>query len=228
MLLTNTCALKSTLRSKIELDLRRPTCARRFFKEWKGTQTQQERHSESGWVGQSFENMFKHLGIPFHTMPWFRFLEYEDGGYMAKHSDGSNTHTVNNHIIRSTHTLLYYLSDCVDGGETTLFRKCVGKKKKKKKHQVHANDSQERSKINQNVLEVVTAKRNRVLIFPHNCEHEGNRVGKDAKIVLRAELYMHGEKFGCSKNNSVCWYDTEDYTKYLMSTNTLKFENSKK
>eukprot|EP00944_MAST-04C_sp_MAST-4C-sp1_P001286 g1286.t1 len=222
------CAKINSLRSKIELDLRRPTCARRFFKEWKGTQTQQERHSESGWVGQSFEKMFKNLGLPFHTMPWFRFLEYEDGGYMAKHSDGSNTHTVNNHIIRSTHTLLYYLSDCADGGETTLFRKFVGEKKKKKKRQAQANDLQEPSKAHQNVLEVVTAKRNRVLIFPHNCEHEGNRVGKDAKIALRAELYMHGEKFGCSRNNSVCWYDTEDYTNYLMSFNTRKFEKNKK
>ena len=36
------CAKINSLRSKIELDLRRPTCARRFFKEWKGTQTQQE------------------------------------------------------------------------------------------------------------------------------------------------------------------------------------------
>ena len=67
------CAKIDSLRNKIELDLRRPTCARRFFKEWKGTQTQQERHSESGWVGLSFESMFKKLGLPFHTMPWFRF-----------------------------------------------------------------------------------------------------------------------------------------------------------
>ena len=43
-----TCKKIDQLRNKIELDLKRPTCARRFFKEWIGTQTQQTRHSENG------------------------------------------------------------------------------------------------------------------------------------------------------------------------------------
>merc|ERR1711991_867248 len=119
------CNKIDRLRNEIELDLKRSTCARRFFKEWEGTMTQQSRHSESGWVGQAFEGMFKMLHLPFHTMPWFRYLEYNTGGSMAKHSDGSNTHNINNKLIRSTHTLLYYLNDCSDGGETILFTKKV-------------------------------------------------------------------------------------------------------
>jgi hypothetical protein len=231
------CNKIDQLRNNIELDLKRPTCARRFFKEWNGTETQQSRHSESGWVGKAFEQMFKMLHLPFHTMPWFRYLEYDTGGSMAKHSDGSNTHIVNRNLIRSTHTLLYYLNDCDDGGETTLFtkkNKQTGIKKKKKKKDKHlekshnkkvgvkGNDVNEiaidtlniKDEADKNILEIVKAKRNRLLIFPHSCEHEGNIVGKDAKIALRAEIYMYGEQYGCDSANNTSWYDTDKYFEY--------------
>ena len=187
-------------------------------------------------VGQAFEAMFKSLKLPFHTMPWFRYLEYAEGGCMAKHSDGSNTHIVNNTLIRSTHTLLYYLNDCEDGGETTLFKKKISKKNKKKKKkkkktkyvddnlsnafinkmniQDNNKDEEDEDDYEKSILDVVKAKRNRLLIFPHSCEHEGNLVGNDAKIALRAEIYMYGEQYGCKNANNISWYETTDYVEY--------------
>ena len=45
--------------------------------------------------------------------------------------------------------------------------------------------------IEKSILDVVKAKRNRLLIFPHSCEHEGNSVGNDAKIALSGRnLYV--------------------------------------
>ena len=76
----------------------------------------------------------------------------QKGDAWQKHSDGSNTHIVNNTLIRSTHTLLYYLNDCEDGGETTLFKKKISKKnkkkKKKKKRQKHVDDNLSNAFIN--------------------------------------------------------------------------------
>ncbi len=187
------------LRKDLELDFKRPTCARRFFKEWGGNPHEQGRHTENGWVGRGLEGAFRRLGLPFFAMPWFRFLEYSTGGCMDKHTDGSNTHTIEGKTVRSTHTMLVYLQDCDDGGETALFQK----KEKQKK----ALAKKQKNFVPKLIVNV-KPKKNRLLIFPHPCLHEGCIVRLQRKVCLRAELYF------CNPDDDdqlVSWYETQQH-----------------
>ena len=200
--LDNTMEALNQLRLRLPLDLKRPTCARRFFKEWAGHPTEMERHTENGWVGTALEEIFASLHLPFRVMPWFRFLEYTSGGLMAKHTDGSNTHVVDGKEVRSTHTMLLYLQNCTDGGETAVWTK--REKKKTGKLQPSSVAGNRRMKFsrgvlghtdsNAGVLERVKCIKNRLLVFPHSCPHEGCLVRLQQKICLRAELYICEQK----------------------------------
>ena len=108
------------------------------------------------------------------SMPWYRFLEYGKDGSMDVHTDGSNTHPLLG--VRSVATCLVYLSTCRDGGGATALYRKVRKGKGRRKEL--------------ELIESVTPRRNSVLIFPHECQHEGLAVREDPKIVLRAELYF--------------------------------------
>jgi len=99
------------------------------------------------------------------AMPFWRFIEYGAGGCMAPHTDGSNTHPETGR--RTTHTLLLYLTDCAQGGETALL--------------------EDRSAMPAR-LACVRPRRGDMLVFPHKCPHEGCAVGADPKIALRGEL----------------------------------------
>ena len=116
---------------------------------------------------------------------------------MAKHTDGSNTHVVDGEDVRSSHTMLLYLEDCYDGGETSLWA-MVNKKKSGKLKSLSATEkrrnrilSSASRHVHEDVLERVQCVKNRMLIFPHACPHEGGLVRLQQKICLRAELYIH-------------------------------------
>jgi len=220
------------LRSRVPLDDSRPTCPRRFFQEWSeaatdepikgsaaaagasmeggGTWGSVARHYENGWVtkglGECLDEWMGQLdllgGRRLAAMPWFRFLEYGEGGSMDRHTDGSNAHPADP-ATRSVATMLVYLSSCADGGGgTSLHRKPLGKKKKNGRggdsaHQGGptgpartAGKPAAAAAGSSDLIEVVVPARNSVLIFPHAWPHAGCEVRGDPKIALRAELYF--------------------------------------
>jgi ankyrin repeat protein len=103
-------------------------------------------------------------GIPKDANPYMRFLNYDfEGGGVSPHIDLSRTK--NN--VNSTHTFILYMSDCDQGGETTLLK----------------------SIKEDEVLIAVKPKRGRLLVFPHKCPHEGRKTIDYPKILLRGELF---------------------------------------
>jgi hypothetical protein len=108
----------NALRLKIPHDLSRPTCPRRFLTE---KQDASHQFQQDGWVGRLIDETVASwkLDDSFCCLPWYRFLEYNSGGHMDKHTDGSNVHPETN--ARSVATMLIYLSTCRSGGATTLY-----------------------------------------------------------------------------------------------------------
>lgn len=110
------------------------------------------------------------------VLPHMRFLHYDTvGGYLAPHIDLSRVDASSG--VRSTHTILLYLTSVGEGGETALLQ-CV---------------NQEES---DQVLAVVKPQPGRLLVFPHACPHEGRLVQDVPKLLVRGELYFSQELIG--------------------------------
>jgi hypothetical protein len=95
--------------------------------------------------------------------------------------------------------MLVYLQDCDDGGETALFQKNEKQKKALAKKQKNFVPK---------LIVNVKPKKNRLLIFPHPCLHEGCIVRLQRKVCLRAELYF------CNPDDDdqlVSWYETQQH-----------------
>lgn len=99
--------------------------------------------------------------------------------------------------VKSTHTLLVYLTTCEHGGETALLRELPTRKNKMKgKECAHRQDAAESGPYvphepqceDFNILEAVKPVRGRILIFPHLCPHEGREVVSVPKVCIRSEL----------------------------------------
>eukprot|EP00041_Stephanoeca_diplocostata_P017975 m.372708 g.372708 ORF g.372708 m.372708 type:complete len:1073 (+) comp20876_c0_seq8:209-3427(+) len=93
-----------------------------------------------------------------------RFLNYaQPEAALAVHQDLRRTDARTNTV--STHTLLLYLTDCAEGGQTALRRCKKGP-----------------------ILATVQPRRGRLLVFPHVCWHEGLATTSVPKRLLRGEL----------------------------------------
>jgi len=170
------------LRLQIPLDITRKTCPRRFLTEKQQVDDNTKpQHHEDGWVGALIDSAVLgwNLTHRLRSLPWYRFLEYSEGGYMNKHTDGSNLHPET--MQRSVATMMIYLSTCSTGGETTLYRKC----KKRRKHKGKRNDE---LSDEPDVIERIRPVWNTALIFPHGWQHSGDHVEKESKIALRVDL----------------------------------------
>ncbi|KAG9415793.1 hypothetical protein AC1031_000172 [Aphanomyces cochlioides] len=100
------------------------------------------------------------------VFPNMRFLHYNEvGGSLPPHVDLSRTDI---HGVTSTKTFILYLSSCTEGGETNFLTS-------------PAQDNV--------ILAGVKPQRGRLLIFPHNCPHEGAVVQHVPKLLLRGEMY---------------------------------------
>ena len=134
------------------------------------------------------------------VLPHMRFLKYSAiGACSPPHIDLSRK-TADGRC--STHTFLLYLSDCKYGGETRLL-KSVNTKNTKMKDKSEIMEIKN-NKIEQittsistlslnsltrsNVLASVQPVRGRLLVFPHQCPHEGMMAESLPKILLRGEM----------------------------------------
>jgi hypothetical protein len=171
-------------------------------------------HYEDGWVtaglNSALDKWMSELGgdekdengrLPegwkLQASPFYRILEYSEGGGMQKHSDGNNVHPANAGL-RTQATMLVYLSTCADGGgATALFqRKRKGGGKKTAPPMTKAKKDEASCESNKNcvdadLIECIPPVRNTALIFPHVWPHTGCEVREGSmKIALRAELYL--------------------------------------
>ena len=107
---------------------------------------------------------------PVHVFAHMRFLHYSSvGTTLNPHVDICRTDPWSG--LRSTHTLIAYLTDCPRGGATSLLVSVSGEGRKE-------------------VLARVMPQRGRLLLFPHACPHEGNEVVDVPKIILRGEVCL--------------------------------------
>eukprot|EP00977_Amphora_coffeiformis_P012733 scaffold3224_cov158-Amphora_coffeaeformis.AAC.22 len=106
-------------------------------------------------------------------LPFMRFLCYhESGTILAPHVDLCREDFDSGK--QSTHTFILYLSDCVEGGATILLGSVSGSGRDEK-------------------LAVVRPVRGRLLLFPHACPHEGEKVVDLPKLLIRGEAFLPDE-----------------------------------
>jgi len=99
-----------------------------------------------------------------NVFPTMRFLNYNHPGTsLAKHVDLCR---LDENGRRSSHSFLLYLCDCNEGGETILLE----------------------SLSSNQVVAKVRPKRGRLLVFPHECPHEGSIVVDTPKLLIRGEV----------------------------------------
>lgn len=105
--------------------------------------------------------------------PQMRFLNYnQKGGELGPHIDLTKVDSLSGK--RSTHTFILYLRDCSEGGETALLKELSPHGP----HDFHQ------------ILSQVAPRRGRLLLFPHACPHQGNKVISTPKILLRGEAHL--------------------------------------
>jgi hypothetical protein len=196
-------------RLSLPLDIKRPTVARRFFCD-----------TEMKIVGQLqviLQRALQKAGIAddawVYCNKYLRILEYiREGKILAPHADGHKI--CEDTGTKSTHTLLLFLTDLDEGGETVLMN---GQAEgwAKQLEVVVPPECQMNAVLENNMLETielegeefppshavsvgVSPRRGRILIFPHEWPHAGAVTQSLPKIMLRAEVTLHY----FSKNNT--------------------------
>jgi hypothetical protein len=196
-------------RLSLPLDIKRPTVARRFFCD-----------TELRIVGQLQEILQRALlkaGIAdnawVYCNKYLRILEYvKVGKSLSPHTDGHKI--CEDTGTKSTHTLLLYLTDLDEGGETVLIN---GRTEgwAKQLEVVVPPECRMNALLENNMVETielegedfppshavsmgVSPRRGRVCVFPHEWPHAGAVTQSLPKIMLRAEVTMHY----CSKKNA--------------------------
>ena len=159
-------------RSSLSLDSKRPTVDRRFFADGPRaavvTTTRDLQRPIASLIELALEDSLEKIigRVDVHVFRYQRFLEYSKAGSsLSPHTDG--TKVCDDTQKRSTHTLLLYLNDCVEGGETLLLSHCGPGAR---------------------VLHATQPIRGRILVFPHDTPHAGATVVSLPKICLRAEV----------------------------------------
>ena len=110
--------------------------------------------------------VFKLSGLYKHTL----FYKYNEGEYFKEHFDGDRK-DLNK---KSFFTVLIYLNEDFEGGETTFIHHKRIMKKNKLKEEL--------------VLTPIKPKKGQLLVFRHNILHEGSILKSGEKIVLRSDI----------------------------------------
>lgn len=101
------------------------------------------------------------------VLPQMRFLNYiHVGSSLAPHVDLCRVDQASGQ--RSTHSFLLYLTTCETGGETTLLQDLSGEV----------------------ALAKIKPSTGHLLLFPHDCPHEGNEVHTVPKLLIRGEVIL--------------------------------------
>ena len=104
------------------------------------------------------------------VFPNMRFLHYAHAGsVLTPHTDLPRTDLFSGNS--STHTLILYLFDCRNGGETSLLWSESGEGRNE-------------------TLAKVSPRRGRLFLFPHACPHQGNEVVDVPKVLIRGEVML--------------------------------------
>ena len=135
-----------------------------------------------GCIQEALTSLLRSAGFgDVHVSPWLRFLRYKSPnvplvphvdyqwlpGYISASLPGYSPAG-----LSTTHTLLLYLTDCQDGGETWLLEEAS-----------EVSDTPE-------ALARVPARRGRVLLFPHERLHMGTALRRLPKMMLRADVRL--------------------------------------
>lgn len=229
--------LIDTIRLTLPLDSKRPTVNRRFYHDQEHMDTGHthivhdiERIVYQTLINASSSHKTNYDAASIDTMDnistlgkednveWFvycnrylRILEYDVVGEkklgLAPHTDGIKI--CEKRQIKSTHTLLFYLTDCSSGGETVIMDPSNHHWSKHSQVVVPPDriyyspnyDSNHRTTATAfinvaqngcpttNVALGISPKRGRIFLFPHPWPHAGAIVdGTIPKIMLRAEI----------------------------------------
>lgn len=137
-------------------------------------QQQQQQHHHPHLQSNSFSPWVK-------LFPQMRFLHYSvDGSSLDPHVDLSRVDVTSKEEMKSTHTTILYLTDCNHGGGTALLRHL---------RKVDVSSNAYDSQCNRAAVATVCPRYGRLLVFPHNCPHEGLPIYASApKILLRGEI----------------------------------------
>lgn len=121
--------------------------------------------------------------------PQMRFLHYNvDGSSLDPHVDLSRVDVTSDEEMKSTHTTILYLTDCPHGGGTALLRH-LRKDDGSSGYNAQCSDEMVAPGSNRTDVATVCPRYGRLLVFPHNCPHEGLPIYASApKILLRGEI----------------------------------------
>ena len=115
---------------------------------------------------QMTNNLYKLSGLYKHTL----FYKYDKGEYFKEHYDNEKK----DGNKKSFFTVLIYLNDDFEGGETTF---------------IHNKRLLIKNKIkNEKILTPIIPKQGKLLVFRHNILHEGSLLINGSKIVLRSDI----------------------------------------
>lgn len=111
-------------------------------------------------------NVYKLSSLYKHTL----FYKYDKGEFFKEHYDNEKK----DGNKKSFFTVLIYLNDDFDGGETTFitYKRNLIKNKIK----------------NEKILTPIIPKKGKLLVFNHNILHEGSLLINGSKIVLRNDI----------------------------------------
>lgn len=190
-------------RLSLPLDIKRPTVARRFFYDTEMKIVEQ--------VQEILQRALQKAGIAddawVYCNKYLRILEYvQVGKSLAPHTDGHKI--CEDSGTKSTHTLLLFLTDLDEGGETVLMN---GRAEgwAKQLEVVVPPECQMNTILEKNLVETielegdddfppshpvsvgVSPRPGRILVFPHEWPHAGAVTQSLPKIMLRAEVTLH-------------------------------------
>ena len=145
-----------------------------------------------GWLCRAIDAALADLGIlsprycgprphQWHTQPLLRFLHYpEAGGSLPAHVDLPRTASTG---VKTTHTLILYLTDCEHGGETLLLESRPGDEKL-----AYAGGVAHGERA---IFARSAPKRGRLLLMPHTCPHSAAPVVSAPKLLIRGEIVLN-------------------------------------
>ena len=109
-------------------------------------------------------------------LPYMRFLLYDQPGQqLLPHTDAAKYGIAS--TAKSTHTWILFLSDSSQGGATQFVDR------------IHTGtESKQHTDSTIEILASVSPKRGRLLIFPHQTPHAGEKTGTSFKLLLRGEM----------------------------------------